>query len=454
MLDRAPSQVSVIENGKRELRVSELQNIAEILDVPVDELLDPRPLTGRAALEVQLQQAQQSPLYRALDLPDLPVRKTLSDAAIETILGLHNELQRVHEERAATPEEARRVNTQIRHEQSAQDNYYPDLEAIAQELLTAIKHKTGPLSRRTLRDLVDHLGYSLHYVKDLPGSTRSVTDTKNKRIYLPVTSDGQDARTPVLQAIAAVVLSKPEPKDYGELLRQRVETNYLAGALLIPEGSAVAQLTEAKAARDLSVEDLRDSYAVSYEAAAHRFSNLITRHLDLPLHFVKVHSSGVISKAYQNDGVQFPVDVLGTVEGQIVCRYWSANQVFGVADQMSPYEQYTDKPTGTFWCTSRVERSSAGEFSISVGTRFEHTKWFRGRETQRRLQSTCPDPSCCREPSAELRERWENGSWSSARLNSSLLAAMPTGTFTGVDQTQVFEFLDRHTDELGEQHTE
>lgn len=445
LLGRAPSQVSVIENGKRDLKVAELARIAEILDVTPNDLMHAKPLTGRAALEVDFARAQHSKLYQSLDLPDLPVRKSLSDAAMRTILQLHQELERVHEERAATPEEARRANAVLRREQSERGNYYPELEEIAHSLLSGINHTRGPLTQRTVLDLAAHLGFTLHFVSDLPGSTRSITDKQRKRIYMPVTPPGVDPRSAVLQALAAAVLGKPEPKDYGDLLRQRVETNYLAGALMIPEKPAVEALREAKAAHNLAVEDVRDWYSVSYEIAAHRFSNLATKHLGIPLHFVKVHSSGVILKAYQNDGVQFPTDLIGTVEGQVICRYWSANQVFATEDRMSPYYQYTDKPGGTYWCTSRVERDSAGDFSISVGTRFSDTKWFRGRDTQRRIVSHCPDRSCCREPHADLRKRWEGVAWPSARLNSSLLAAMPTGTFTGVDQAQVFEFLERHS---------
>jgi hypothetical protein len=43
-----------------------------------------------------------------------------------------------------------------------------------------------------------------------------------------------------------------------------------------------------------------------------------------------------------------------------------------------------------------------------------------------------------------LATRWDGKAWPSARLNSSLLAAMPSGTFTGVDLTEVYEFLDSH----------
>ena len=443
-LDRAPSQLSVIENGKRELRLGELRRIARVLEVGVEDLLDPEPPSRRAALEIALEKAQAGALYQGLGLPDLPVRKSLSDAAIETILTLHEELRRLHEQRAATPEEARRVNGQLRQEQSEAGNYYPALEETARELLARIGHSGGPLSHRKVSLLAEELGFSLHSVPDLPHSARSITDASSMRIYLPLGRDAADPRTTVLQALAAHVLGMDEPADYGELLRQRVEVNYLAAAMLVPEAGASELLQRAKAQRELSVEDLRDEFAVTYELAAHRFTNLATHHLDIPVHFLKVHSSGTIVKAYQNDHVRFPTDALGAVEGQLVCRWWSARRVFRSEDRMRQYSQYTDKPGGTYWCTSRIESGSGGEFSISVGTDFAHTKWFRGRETSVRHSSSCPDPDCCRRPAPELVERWHGSVWPVARLHASLLAAMPTGTFTGVDRVAMLEFLERH----------
>jgi len=449
-LDRAPSQLSVIENGRRELKLGEVNRLAEALGVGVDTLLSSEPPTKRAALEIALERAQRGPLFASLGLSPLPLRKSLSDEAIETILALHDELERLHRQRAATPEEARRANTELRAEQRARNNYYPELEKAARELLRAIGHRGGPLSQRASAELAAHLGFSLHYVHDLPASTRSVTDRENGRIYLPIRQAGTDPRTALLQALAAHVLGRPEPHDYGELLRQRVETNYLAGALLVAEDSAVEFLEAAKKARELSVEDLRDAFAVSYETAAHRFTNLATQHLGIPVHFLKVHSSGAISKAYENDDVLFPADALGSVEGQQVCRFWSARQVFERDDRLSPYHQYTDKPVGSYWCTSKIESSTNGDFSVSVGTKFAYSKWFRGRDTTVRLTSTCPDPACCRTPDVALAQRWSENAWPSARLNSSLLAAMPSGTFTGVDRVAVYEFLEAHAPQTAE----
>jgi predicted transcriptional regulator/DNA-binding Xre family transcriptional regulator len=445
-IGRAPSQLSIIENGKRELKIGEIQKLAHALDVTVDELLSVEAPSKRDALEIALERAQHGPMFAALGLPPLPIRRSLSDEAIETILGLHAELQRLHGERALTPEEARRANTELRRAMRARNNYFPELEKTARDLLKAVGHGGGPLSQRVASDLATHLGFTLHYVPDLPTSTRSVTDQKNGRIYLPMTDvGGTDQRSALLQALASHVLGMQGPSGYADFLRQRVETNYLAGALMIPEASAVAFLEGAKAKRELSVEDLRDAFAVTYETAAHRFTNLATQHLGIPVHFLKVHESGTLSKAYENDNVQFPADALGAVEGQLVCRYWSARRVFDVADRFSPYHQYTDKPTGTYWCTSHIQATSRGAFSVSVGTPFAHVKWFRGRDTTNRFASSCPDEGCCRTPPADLAQKWAQQSLPSARLNSSLLAAMPTGVFPGVDSTDVFRFLETHS---------
>ena len=444
-IGRAASQVSMLENGHREPKLSLLQQVATALDVPIAELLASEAPSRRAALEIQLERAQRGSLFTSLELPAVKVGKSLPTDALETIVGLQAEIQRLLTENAATPEEARRANSELRATMRAQDNYFPELEAHARTLLAAVGHPGGPLSQRGTADIAAHLGFSLHYVHDLPHSTRSVTDLENGRIYLPhALTAANDPRSALLQAVASHVLRHTEPRGYGDFLRQRVENNYLAAALMVPEEGAVTLLRAAKAERRLSVEDLRDAYGVPYETAAHRFTNLATRHLDIPVHFMKAHENGTLHKAYENDGVRFPIDPLGSMEGQPVCRHWTARVVFRVPDRFSPYYQYTDTPAGTYWCTSRVQGSTDGEFSVSVGVPFANVRWFLGRETTERAASTCPDPDCCRRAPADLARRWATHSWPSARPHASLLAALPTGAFPGVDQTEVFTFLERH----------
>jgi hypothetical protein len=160
---------------------------------------------------------------------------------------------------------------------------------------------------------------------------------------------------------------------------------------------------------------------------------------------MRIASSGLIYKAYENDGVHFPTDAVGAIEGQRVCRYWTARVVFDQADVSAPYRQYTDTGSGTYWCTAVIDRTHAGDFSVSVGMPYANAKWMRGRETTERARSRCPDPTCCSRPPTELSDRWGDQAWPSAKVHSHLLAAMPPGVFPGVDDTEVLTFLDRHT---------
>ncbi|PJI94686.1 XRE family transcriptional regulator [Luteimicrobium subarcticum] len=444
-IDRAPSQVSMIENGRREPKFSQLQQIAKALGASLDDLFSTEAPSPRAALEIELERAQRGPLFDALGIKAVRVGKALPTDALEALVGLQRAIVELHGERRSTPEQARRANTELRAQMRAQDNYFPDLEQAARELLDAVGHTGGPISQRVASDIAAHLGFSLHYVSDLPQTTRSVIDRRHHRLYLPGGSRATGfSRTAVLQALASHVLGHTEPADYAEFLRQRVESNYLSAAVLMPEDAAGELLAGQKARREISIEDLRDAFAVSYEAAAHRFTNLATSRLGLRVHFMKVHESGVIHKAYENDGVRFPADPLGAVEGQPVCRHWTARTIFDVEDRLSPFSQYTDTPAGTFWCTTRTQRTADGEFSVSVGVPFAEVRWFLGRDTPHRDVSRCPDESCCRRPAGVLADRWEGQVWPAPAPHASMLAALPVGSFPGVDTTEVYMFLERH----------
>src|SRR5882757_293315 len=444
---RAPSALSMLENGRREPRLSMLQSLAGALQVPLAELVSAAPPSRRAAMEIALHRAQSGALYSGLGLPAVRVGKRLPADALESLLGLHAELARRANEQAATPEEARRANAELRAHMRGRDNYYAEIERAARDVLKSVGHTTGPVPQRAIAAIASQLGFALHFVSDLPHSTRSVTDLHHHRIYLPQrkAAGTHDPRAIVLQTLGHFVLGHSDPGGYPDFLRQRVEANYFAAAVLVPESSAVEFLSQAKRERALAVEDLRDVFAVSYETAAHRFTNLATHHLAMPVHFLRVHEDGTIYTAYENDDVTFPTDVIGAIEGQPACRNWAARTAFAAPDKFSTYHQYTDTPTGTYWCSTHIESTSTGEFSLSVGTPYAQARWFRGRDTARRTTSTCPDPACCRRPPTELTRHWEGHAWPSARAHSHLLAALPPGTFPGVDDTEVYRFLDAHS---------
>ncbi len=442
---RAPSALSLLENGRREPKLSLIESLAAALSVPVADLMRHQPPSRRAQLELALADVQHDPSYAELGLPPLRVGARVPSDVLEHLVALHTELRRQKTKPAATPEEARAANADLRAMMGERGNYFAEIEKAAADALAPVGYTGGALSQGMLLSVVSHHGFAVRYVQDLPRSARSVTDLRNRRIYLRQESLGMHTpRAVLLQTLGHFVLGHSTPADFGDFLRQRIESNYFAAAVLVPERAAAQFLRAAKDARDLSVEDLRDVFSVSYEMAAHRFTNLATHHLGLPCHFVKNDEGGIIYKAYENDGVEFPADPTGAIEGQRMCRQWSGRQVFTASDRFSPYYQYSDTPSGTYWCTALVDSGRERGFAITLGARYEDSRWFRGRDTTVRTTSACPSGECCQRPPAALAARWEGMAWPSARAHSHVLLALPSGSFPGVDEADVFEFLDRH----------
>ena len=442
---RQPPYLSRLENGKREPTLSLIGALARALDVTPGELLDPRPPSRRAELEVALERAQHDPLYQRLGLAPFPLSRRIADDVLEHVLALYNELRLASSVRAQTPEEARKHNAELRGMMRERDNYFADIEASAHDALAAVDYRgDGHLTARVIDDVASHYGFQVIAVPHLPSGLRSLADLRGGRLFVHERERVGTllSRSIVAQSLGHFALGHGEPASFGEFLQQRVEANYFAGALLIPESAAVTYLQRAKEARDLCVEDLAEHFFVSYEMAAHRFTNLATEHLEIDTHFLRSDAEGVIWKAYENNGVPFPADPDGAIEGQRVCRRWGTRKVFESDQRRTVRHQYTDTPRGTFWCVTVREAGREPQHAVTVGVRFADAKFFRGRDTRQRTTSGCPDQPCCREPAAHVARRWDGHARPLPSSHSHVLAALPVGAFPGVDMSEVYEFLD------------
>lgn len=445
----AASYLSLIENGKREPRLALLDDLARALDVTVADLLDTRPPSERAALEIELAQMQETPAYRELGLPSVRPGRGTPDDTLRALVGLHRELDRKARQAIATPEEARRAITRQRESMRATHNYMPDIEELAERSLPERMRGTGALTHRAVGVMAEGLGLEIVHVDDLPHSARVVLDRRNGRIFLPPASipGGHGLRSLALQAMAHILLEHGDPQDYEDFLQQRLEAAYFSAACLMPREQSLAFLGEAKREHNIAIEDFRDAFGVTHEAAALRFSNLATELLEIPVHFLRVADDGSITRVYENDGIPLPVDANGTAEGQVVCRQWSARRAFSRTTRTTEYYQYTDTPAGTFFEATQTGASDSDEFSITVGVPYKESKWFRGRDTGERAHSTCPDLACCRKPSDDFAERWKGQAWSSAKVHSQIFKPLPQGTYPGIDDRELFEFLESHSDD-------
>ena len=458
------SYLSQLENGHREPRLSTVNQLAAALGCRPAELLSSAAPSRRAELEVALAHMQDDPKYKALGLPYLKASPRLDAAALEHIVALFDRVNELSQNPAqagaqrgtgtASTAGARAANAALRDEMRRRDNYFEEIEAAATEALDAVGYAgPGAVSERQLTEVAAYFGFTISRVQGLPTSTRSITDVENKVVYVPqrnATGGTRSSRSVIAQTLGHFALGHVTPADFETYVRQRVEANYFAGALLAPERAVVKVLADAKRNEDIAVDDLGEMFYVSYEMAAHRLTNLITRHFGIPVHFQRSDPEGLLWKAYENDGVLLPAAVDGTIEGQRLCRWWSSRQAFESEDSYEHHYQRTDTPAGTFWCATHIDLGSDRGDAITVGTLDSMSHWFRGSDTNRRATSTCPDPDCCHRPHAQARARWEGSAWPSARDHSGFVSGLPTDTvvfnpYPGVDLIDVYSFLDRQT---------
>ncbi len=455
IINKPAPYLSQLENGIMEPRVTLIRELASALDCTPSDLLDPEPPSRRAGLEIELRRLQDEPQNKQRKLPYLRPSSRMPDEILEHIIGLYSALEEDNSFTISNPNTpkniARNSNKDLRSEMSDRNNYYQEIEKIAQSILNSVDYPgSGPVSERILMDVCDYFGFSVKRAENIPQTTRSITDQREKIIYIPQRNDlsTRASRSVVLQTLGHYALNHEVADDVGTYLRQRVESNYFAAAILAPEKPAVDFLQKAYESMDISIEDLQEIFYISYEMAGHRLTNLATEHLGLTLHFLRSDDEGVVWKAYENDGVPLPQGTDGTIEGEHLCRNWGTRQAFHTQDSLSLHYQYTDTPSGKYWCVTHVEADRVPYHAVTIGTTADQAKWFRGSDTKRFSTSHCPDKDCCNTPRPSVRQHWQGVAWPSARDRSNVSSGLPLparsfSRFPGVDMVEVYEFLER-----------
>ena len=455
IINKPAPYLSQLENGIMEPRVTLIRELASALDCTPSDLLDPEPPSRRAGLEIELRRLQDEPENKQRKLPYLRPSSRMPDEILEHIIGLYSALEEDNSFTISNPNTpkniARNSNKDLRSEMSERNNYYQEIEKIAQSILSSLDYPgSGPVSERILMDVCDYFGFSVKRAENIPQTTRSITDQREKIIYIPQRNDlsTRASRSVVLQTLGHYALNHEVADDVGTYLRQRVESNYFAAAILAPEKPAVDFLQKAYESMDISIEDLQEIFYISYEMAGHRLTNLATEHLGLTLHFLRSDDEGVVWKAYENDGVPLPQGTDGTIEGEHLCRNWGTRQAFHTQDSLSLHYQYTDTPSGKYWCVTHVEADRVPYHAVTIGTTADQAKWFRGSDTKRFSTSHCPDKDCCNTPRPSVRQHWQGVAWPSARDRSNVSSGLPLparsfSRFPGVDMVEVYEFLER-----------
>ena len=448
IVDKSAPYLSLLENGKKEPRVKLILSLAQALSVEPADLLSTKPPTRRDALEISLIKSQSSALFDSLDLPSIKPSARMDAQTLTHIVGLHEALRERSSLESAGSEDVRRANGAVHEYLQARDGYLADIEAVARESLEASGYTSdGPFSSRNLLDLSAASGFELMPIEDMPNFARSIIDTENRRIYIAQRNElrTRQARKAVLQTLAGFLLDHEPDPDLDTFLRQRMETAYLAAAILAPEDAVVPRLMVAKEHHDIDVEDVKGLFYLSYEMAAWRTANLLTHHFGIRCHLIVSDEVGSIVKGYSNDGVPTRRDEYGGMETQRLCQKWGSRVTFRSKDRFSKHHQYTDTGDGTFFCTTHIEAGREPAHTITIGVQFDDAKWFRGRETENREVSTCPNDTCCRIPSETLSSNWGGKVIVSARSRARILGLLARNPYPELNMPEVLTIVDAHS---------
>ena len=362
----------MIENGRREPKLSLLQSIAAALGVPSRTCSGRSRRAGGPQLEIELDGPSGNRRTPRWVCPAAAGRRLPTDA-LETSSRLHARAapaRRRAERDAGGGPRGERASCG-RHARAGQllrrDRGGGARGAAGRSATTAGRCPSAAARHRRATRLLPALRRTT-----CRGSTRSVTDLRNRRIYLPQgPARRHDPRASCCRRSATSCSATatrglrrlPAPAGRGQLLRRGA-----AGA-----GGRRGRVPAARRRRPgLSIEDIRDVFGVSYETAAHRFTNLATHHLGIPVHFTRSDEGGTIYKAYENDGVCFPTDVTGAIEGQPVCRQWSARQVFAGGRPVLAVLPVHRHAVGHLLVHGPRRAAPAGEFAVTVGVPYEH----------------------------------------------------------------------------------
>ncbi len=406
--------LNLIEKGRRTLPLALLWRALELLGV------EPEPfIESLAAQPVQQNLAQllDEPLLRTLDLDADDVASLSAEPrAVTTITALFNLYKNARGQldhvvrQVSRREAARKVRAEaggktfdesmLGFDYSPLDevtdflqrhaNHFPEIE----ELSRRMRREAG-LERRVLSDqlvemLRDRLDVDVETV-ELPSSVVRRYDAEAGRVSLSASLTEARRKFDLAHVAGLRLLDRhhlhesilgatsPKHPETPTLLKIHL-ANYFAGALLMPYEDFFAQ---AQATR-YDVERLAGQFEMSYEAAAHRLTNLAApRSRGVPFHFLRVDLGGNISKRYSATGLRFPSQ-LGS------CSKWVVHTAFLTPSIIG--RQFSVMPDGTaYFCFAKVVTAPIGGslvrgtvYSIGMGAHAEDARHLAYADDQPR----------------------------------------------------------------------
>ena len=344
------SYLNLIEHDQRNVTASLLIKLAEMLRV------DFAALSGaqERELEIGLREVFADPLLGVEPVPDTEVEAAAANPnAARAVLALYRAWRVAREDASgiALPT-GRRIllpNEEARDVFHERANYFPELEAAADAIMTEINVAPAEMNHalaerlRRLHGVSVRVGGVEDALRRYDPETRSLTlseqlPRESRGFHLAFQIMLMEARDAVEALLGVISPSTPEA---GSLIRIGL-LNYGAACLLMPYG---AYLESARALRH-DIDGLASRFGVSFEQAAQRLCSLQRGGArGVPFFFLRVDPAGNVSKRFSAAG--FPFARYGGS-----CPRWIVHRAFATPGQLRV--QVAQLPDGaTFLCFAR-----------------------------------------------------------------------------------------------------
>jgi len=259
-------------------------------------------------------------------------------------------------------------------------NFFPELEAAAEQLRDGEDLDPGDLHRSLARHLTESLGVEVRVVPAhaSKGAVRRY-DPETRRLFLSEMISVSSRTFQLAHQIGLLThreifddlmrdatLSTPD----SEALCRVALANYFAGAVMMPYEPF---LTAARSLR-YDIELLEERFEVSFEQVCHRLTNLNSpASRGVPFHLVRVDMAGNISKRFNGSGIR-----LARYGG--ACPRWNVHEAFTTPGMIRT--QVSRQPDGrTYFCIARSLRKGGGgyhvpasRFTVGLGCEVAHAR--------------------------------------------------------------------------------
>lgn len=407
-LEVSPSYLNQIEHDQRPLTLSMESRLAALFG-DVSELFDRDDPAGLAGpLEEALRDLGAGELPRE-DLSALAGSHPQVAKALLDLYSRHTALR----ERAAALEmqvgdDSRAgplvvpSGDRVRDFFNRSQNYIPELDELAERLVTELKLEPGHMAQPLRQLLRERCAVSVEVGGSLVDGEKRTFSAEARRLSLPeYMSPGQRAFQMAAQFVLLAypqvidaVIERTGFKDDELISQARVGlSNYFAGAMVMPYGEFLLSATQSQ----YDLQWLAQRFGVGLEAVCHRLSTLNRRTAPgLPLFFIRVDRAGNVSKRHSATEFHFS-QVGGT------CPLWIVYEAFNQPQRI--LTQIARMPDGRryFWIACQVSSGPTGfgrqrrTFAVALGCDLRHAQrmvYSRGLDLNSSDNVTLIGPGC------------------------------------------------------------